>query len=329
MKSSFTSLGIYSASLAALAWAGMTHPAAAQDDPSFAGKTITMTIGFGAGDRTDLYGRVLGRHLVRYLPGQPALIVLNQLGAGGVVALNDWGNKAQPNGLFVTIGAQTQTDREPLIRMQAKYDPATFNYVGGLAAPSQALFVNKDAVERLYDKSAKPVVMGVVGSTLRTGNYQVLWGAAFLGWNVKWVRGYTGTAELRQAMERGEIDMTSFGSTTDIEYLLRTGKFAAVSQSGTVKDGKPMPRPVLGNTPIISDLVKGKIKDPLAQKAFEYGRASARSGFGLLCPRGRPTRLSPLISRPSKPRSRIPNIRLKSESLIRTRLWRAKQTWKS
>ena len=49
MKSSFLSFGIYSASLAALAWAGVSHPAAAQDDVSFAGKIVTMTIGFGAG----------------------------------------------------------------------------------------------------------------------------------------------------------------------------------------------------------------------------------------------------------------------------------------
>jgi tripartite-type tricarboxylate transporter receptor subunit TctC len=48
---------------------------------SFAGKTITMTIGFGAGGGVDLYGRMLGRHLTRYLPGHPGLIVLNQLGA--------------------------------------------------------------------------------------------------------------------------------------------------------------------------------------------------------------------------------------------------------
>src|SRR6202035_5212214 len=131
-------------------------------------------------------------------------------------------------------------------------DPTKFEYVGGIAASSQGLFVNKDAVARLYDKSAKPAVMGMVGTTLRSGNYQVLWGAAFLGWNVKWVRGYTRTAELRQAIERGEIDMTSFGATTDIEYLLGMGKFVVVSQSGAVNDGKPLPRAVLGKAPVIS-----------------------------------------------------------------------------
>jgi tripartite-type tricarboxylate transporter receptor subunit TctC len=254
-------------------------PAAAQDDLSFAGKTVTMTVGFEAGSGPDLYGRLLGRHLTRYLPGQPGFVVLNQTGAGGVVAMNNWANKSEPNGLSVTIGAQSQTDPDALMRTQAKYDPTTFGYVGGLAAPSQGLFVSKSAVARLHDKSAKPVIMGIVGTTLRTGSYQAVWGAAFLGWNVKWVRGYTTTAELRQAMERGEIDMTSFGATTDLEYLLGTGKFTVVSQSGMVEGGKTVQRPILGDTPLISDLVRGKIKDPMAQKAFDYGEYVSQLGF--------------------------------------------------
>jgi tripartite-type tricarboxylate transporter receptor subunit TctC len=268
------------------AWTVAIGPAAAEDEISFAGKTITMTIGFEPGSGPDLYGRVLGRHLPRYLPGQPGFVVINQTGAGGVVALNNWANKSEPIGLALTIGAQSQTDPDALMRTQAKYDPVTFRYVGGLAAPSQGLFVSKTAVNRLHDKSAKPVIMGLVGSTLRTGSYQVVWGVAFLGWNVKWVRGYTTTAELRQALERGEIDMTSFGATTDIDYLLGTGKFAVVSQSGMVEGGKTVPRPALGDTPVISDLVRGKIKDPLAQKAFEYGEYVSQLGFWLaLSPR--------------------------------------------
>ena len=266
------------AGLAVSAWTGSPYPGAAQEGTSFARKTITMIIGFAAGGGTDLYGRMLGRYLVRNLPGQPNLIVLNQLGAGGVVALNDWSNKAEPNGLFVTIGAQSQTDPDALSRTHAKFDPTTFEYIGGIAASSQGLFVNKDAVARLYDKSAKPAVMGMVGSNLRSGNYQVLWGAAFLGWNVKWVRGYPSTAELRQAIERGEIDMSTFGSTADIKYLLETGKFAVVSQSGAV------PRSILGNAPIISDLVKGKINNALAQRAFDYGEDINRVGMCLALP---------------------------------------------
>jgi hypothetical protein len=255
---------------------------------SFAGKTITMTIGLGAGGGVDLYGRMLGRHLVHYLPGQPALVVLNKPGAGGVVALNDWANNAERNGLAVTLGAQSQIDPDAVMRTHAKYDPTTIKYVGGLAAPSQGLFINKDAVKRLHDKSATPVVIGIVGTTLRTGSYQALWGAAFLGWNMKWVRGYPRTSDLRQAMERGEIDMTSFGSIRDIKYLLDTGKFKVASQSGPIKDGKHTKRPVFGNAPVIAELVEGKIADPLAKQAFQYSEDVSQIGFWLALPPGTP-----------------------------------------
>jgi len=281
-------IGVCSVSLAVLIRAAVNHAATAEDGVSFAGKTVTMTIGFGAGGGVDLYGRTLGRHLVRYLPGDPGLVVLNQLGAGGVVALNDWANKADANGLFVTIGAESQTAPDALIRTHAKFDPAAFNYVGGLAAYSQGLFVNKAAVARLYDKSAKPVVMGMVGSTLRSGNYQVLWGTLFLGWNVKWVRGYTSTAELRQAIERGEIDMTTFGASADIEHLLRTGEFTVISQSGGEKQEK---RSILGDAPSISELVSGKIKDALAQKAYDYGEEVSEVGMWLALPPRTPERI--------------------------------------
>jgi tripartite-type tricarboxylate transporter receptor subunit TctC len=290
-KRFLVSFGICCASLAGLVSIGVSDPAAAQGDVSFAGKTITMTIGFSAGGGVDLYGRTLGRHLARYLPGHPGLIVLNQLGAGGVVALNDWANRAEPNGLFVTVGAQSQTDPDALIRTRAKYDLTTFNYVGGLSAYSQGLFVSKDVRERLYNKSARPVTMGLVGSTLRSGHYQVLWGAAFLGWNVRWIRGYTGTAELRQALERGEIDMSTFGASNDIDYLLRTGKFAVVSQSGTLREGKLVPRSILGDVPIMSDLVKGRIKDALAQRAFDYGEYVSQLGMWLALPPRTPDRI--------------------------------------
>jgi tripartite-type tricarboxylate transporter receptor subunit TctC len=278
-------LDFCAAIVAISAVAGLSDVAVAQETQ---GAPVTMTVGFGAGERPDLYGRILGRSLVRFLPGNPGLLVLNKPGAGGVIALNEWVSKAEPNGLHVTIGGSSQIDLDALSRTKAMYDPAKFKYVGGLAAPSQALFISKDAVARLHDKSAKPVAIGLVGATLRTGHYQALWGAAFLGWNIQWVQGYRLTGELRQALERGEIDMAPFGSSIDIDYLLATGKVTVASQSGAVIDGKWVGRAVLGSAPIISDLVKGKIKDPLAQKAFEYGENIVQVGMWLALPPGTP-----------------------------------------
>jgi hypothetical protein len=258
--------------------------AQAQSAAPSLGRTITATIGFEAGNRVDLYGRILGQAMSPHLPGHPGFVIMNQPGAGGVIALNGWSKTADPTGSAVAFGGQTQLDPEALARTHAKYDPGSFQYFGGLVAPSQGLFINRSAVERLFDKSKKPAVMGIVGSTLRTGYYQVLWGTAFLGWNVKWVPGYTSTGEVRNALERGEIDMTAFGSSTDIDYLLAKGNFAVVSQSGAVIGGQVRLRPAFGAAPVISDLVAGKLADPAAETAFAYSEEAIQVGMWAALP---------------------------------------------
>ena len=276
---------------AVLALATATSAPAA-DDVSLADKTVTMTIGFAAGGGVDLYGRTIAKYLSRNLPGAPNVVVMNQPGAGGIVALNDWPRRADPNGLSLTVGAQSQTDPDALGRTKARFDPASFNMVGGLGAYSQGLFVRTDALPRLTDKTKEPVVMGLVGSTLRGGSYQVLWGAIFLGWNVKWVLGYQSTAEVKQALERGEIEMATFGATKDFEYVNALGKFTTIAQTGQVQDGKRVPRAILGTAPIFSDLVRDKIKDDAARKAFAYWEDVSQVGMWVALP---PTVQKPIV----------------------------------
>jgi tripartite-type tricarboxylate transporter receptor subunit TctC len=284
VKASILSLTIGAASLAMLALDPAGRSAAAED-LSFAGKTITMTIGFAAGSGTDLYGRLIGQRLASYLPGNPRLIVMNQPGAGGVVALNDWSRTADPNGQFLTIGQQSQADPDSLARANAKYDPQTFDYVGGVASASQGLIIDKAAVKRLTDRTANPVTMGVVGSTLRGGNYQALWGSTFLGWNVKWVRGYESTGDVRQAMVRGEIDMSSFSAYNDWHYLNAGGKFSVISQAGAWVDGKLVKSAWLADAPFIAELIELKTKgDPQAQRAFDYWQNLTQIGIWLALP---------------------------------------------
>lgn len=261
-----------------------SRPSLAADEVNFANKSVVMTIGFAAGGGVDLYGRTLAKHLGRNLTGRPSIIVANQPGAGGVIALNDWPRKADSTGLSLTIGAQSQTDPDALIRSHAKFDPSTFKMIGGIGAYSQGLFIRTDSLKRLYDKSMPPVVMGLVGSSLRGGSYQVLWGVAFLDWNVKWVLGYHSTGEARQALERGEIEMATFGATKDFEYLMLSEKFTVVSQTGQVHEERRVKRPVLRDAAIFSDLMRDKIKDAIARKAFSYWENVSQIGMWVALP---------------------------------------------
>ena len=274
-------------SVAGLASRGAATSAAAAD-VSFADKTVNMTIGFAAGGAVDLYGRTVAKYIPRFLPGHPTFLVLNQPGAGGVVALNEWSRRADPNGLAITAAAQSQTDPAALRETHARYDPATFKLLGGLGAASQGLYIRSDARTRLTDKKAEPVVAGIVGATLRGGTYQIFWGELFLGWNVRWVRGYPSTAELRQAVERGEVDMATFGSTKDFDVLNKAAKYTVLSQTGRLEDGKRVPRPILGDAPIFSDLVRGKIADPVARRAFAYWEDVSQVGFWIALPPATP-----------------------------------------
>jgi hypothetical protein len=96
------------------------------------------------------------------------------------------------------------------------------------------------------------------------------WGIGFLGWNAKWVVGYSGTSAVTLALERGEIDMTSLQEPNAIQRLTAGGKFRILVQPGTFESGKLVPMPGYGDAPLLSELIRGKIGDPVAEKAYDY-----------------------------------------------------------
>ena len=56
----------------------LTTPVAAQPGgDTFAAKSVAMIIGFGPGGGYDLWGRTVGRHIGRHLPGAPTVTPQN------------------------------------------------------------------------------------------------------------------------------------------------------------------------------------------------------------------------------------------------------------
>ena len=50
------------------------------EKPFFKGKRIRLIIPFSPGGGTDVYGRVVARHLGKHIAGKPSIIVQNMLG---------------------------------------------------------------------------------------------------------------------------------------------------------------------------------------------------------------------------------------------------------
>ena len=87
---------------ALLASSALSAPVSAQSD-YFAGKTLTMIVGSDAAGGYDTYGRLTVRHMVKYLPGQPTIVVRNQPGAGSATAAAAIFNTAPKDGTWFGI----------------------------------------------------------------------------------------------------------------------------------------------------------------------------------------------------------------------------------
>ena len=90
---------------AALTIGALTGGALAQG----VGKTPTMIIGFGPGGGYDLWGRTVARHIGKFLPGSPNLVLQNMPGAGSYVAASWIYNIAPKDGTVLGIIARDAT----------------------------------------------------------------------------------------------------------------------------------------------------------------------------------------------------------------------------
>jgi hypothetical protein len=244
---------------------------ACADEPvSFKGKTITMIVASPPGGGTDSSGRLIAPLLGNLLPGKPTIVVRNIPGAEGVTAMNFFVRQVAPDGLTVTMGSTTQADPLLYRRPQSQYDPTTFAIVGGAGRGGTALIIRRDAEARLTDSRAAPAVMGALGGVPRSGMLATAWGIDILGWNAKWVLGYRGTKDLMLALARDEIDLTSTANLFQIQEILVSPKFKILSQSGGLQNGQVMARAEFGGAPIFTSMIQSKIKDAIAQQAFDY-----------------------------------------------------------
>src|SRR6266508_6642556 len=80
--------------------------------PFYQGKTITIIVGYQAGDGYDIWARLLAAHINKHIPGNPALVVQNMPGAGSMIAANHIYNVAKPDGLtLAAIGPSLYLDQ--------------------------------------------------------------------------------------------------------------------------------------------------------------------------------------------------------------------------
>src|SRR3954454_1371971 len=114
----------------------LTNPGAGQlGGDTFAGKSVAMIIGFGPGGGYDLWGRTVGRHTGRHLPGAPTVIPQNMPGAGSYAAASYIFNIAPKDGSVLGIIARDAALGPLSGATGARFDPTRMAWIG---APTEA-----------------------------------------------------------------------------------------------------------------------------------------------------------------------------------------------
>lgn len=196
------------AAAGALCAAFAAAPASAQSPADFyKGKNVSIIVGSSPGGGFDLYGRLIGRHMSKHLPGNPNMVVSNMPGAGSIRLAQHIYNVAPRDG--TVIGAVfSGAIVEHLIGTREKkpeYDPAKFTYIGSANSEAYVCLARKDAKAKTFaDALNTEVVLGASASGGSTVDFpHVL--RNVLGAKFKVVSGYPGTNEISMAVESGEV----------------------------------------------------------------------------------------------------------------------------
>jgi tripartite-type tricarboxylate transporter receptor subunit TctC len=223
----------------------------------YQGKTITLVVSSTSGGGYDLWARLMARHIVKYIPGNPAIVVQNMPGAGNIIGANYVYGIAKPDGL--TLGAVNPALYfDQLVgRSEVKFDWAKFNWIGSPERNDIVHYVRADSPFKSVDdlRNAKePAKCGSTG-TGSTGHYIPRLLEETLGIKTHIVSGYPGAADIELAIERGEVYcwsplLATYFGREPYRRWHKSGYVRVILQTGANRD------PRLKEVPTLTELMQ-------------------------------------------------------------------------
>jgi tripartite-type tricarboxylate transporter receptor subunit TctC len=256
----------------------LSSPAKADSVSDFyAGKTMTLLIGFPPGGGYDTYVRVLARHYGKFIPGHPAVVPSNMPGAGSLLAANYLYAKAPNDGLTLAMFAASAA-MEPLLgNKSALFDAAKFSWIGSMSQDIAycGVWQTPGAAKTFDEMMTKETIFGGGATAAITYQHPMVL-KNVLGANIRVIPGYPGTREVNLALHRGEVNGVCglYVSTIRASFLdeVSSGLLKPVIQMGNKKSDE------YGNVPSVFDFAKTDMDRAVLDVHFKQlllGRAIA------------------------------------------------------
>jgi len=193
---------------------------------SFGGKTIKIIVGMPPGGGVDSYARLVQRHLGRFLPGSPGIVVQNMPGAGSLRSVMALVNS--PEDVVGTFSSSLLTEAISMPE-RVKIDFRNFASIGNVSEDIRVCYTRSAlGVHGWSDLLAREQVVFGATAPGTSGNVDTAMLRNLFGVRLKQVQGYAGSADKRLALEKGEIDGDCGGWTSIPEDWVRSSKINIV-----------------------------------------------------------------------------------------------------
>jgi len=222
-------------------------PSAAAED-FYAGKTVTVIVGFAPGGGVDTTARTVARHLVRFIPGQPGLVVQNMEAAAGLVAATHMTRRVVPDGLTLAVPGRSWFIEGIVKSPGVTFDPTKFSYIGSPGAVNSVMYVRASTGVTSFDKlkaAPRTLIFGALRSNTPTAMVPAM--LARRGAPIRPVPSYGSTARVLIALRQGEVDgfFTVEDSFAHQEDMIENGLVVPILQT----------KPKLPGVPVLRDLL--------------------------------------------------------------------------
>ena len=165
---------------------------------------MRIVVGYGEGGGFDASARILARHIGKYLPGRPSVIVQNMPGAGGLKAAGYIAEVARPDSSVIGIFSQQLVLSQLL--GASPIDFRSFKWVGSLTNEQKTCVMASTSPAASWQGMLDHAhFVGGQGKGSDQDTMTNLLNALF-GTKSKLVAGYNGTQQFMLALERREID---------------------------------------------------------------------------------------------------------------------------
>jgi tripartite-type tricarboxylate transporter receptor subunit TctC len=261
--------------LAALAGLVLNAQKAHAEDVSqfYTGRQVSLIVGANAGGGYDAQGRLMARHLGRFLPGAPTFVVQNMPGAGSLQAANHLFNVAAKDGSVIALLQRGVLSSRFTNPAGARFDLAKFNWLGNLSTEAGVVLAwHTTPFHTIQDVMKQEMLVGGTGATIDTETTPRLLNA-LIGTKFKVITGYQGTGPTTLAMERGELQGMGDWSWSNVKTrrpdYLRDKKVRVLLQVAVERI------PDLPDVPMASDFIKNE-DDRKVLELFLAQKAAAR-----------------------------------------------------